>query len=184
MSLDRATLFAAKCHAGQFRKYPNAFGVVEPYLMHPARVAGLVANSFSRISPHMLTPCLEASWCHDVMEDCNVDFDTLVNETSYACAVLVSELTNPSKQFPWLRRTARKKMDRDHLSVVSREAKIIKMFDRMDNVSGVIYAPMDFALLYLDESQKLAETLRTADESVFNALICNINKVRFFLDSR
>ena len=66
---------------------------------------------------------------------------------------LVLELTNPSKKYPELRRKARKEMDREHLKIVSWEAKVIKFFDRVDNLRDLDKCEdKDFLALYADES--------------------------------
>jgi hypothetical protein len=82
---------------------------------------------------------------------------------------LIKELTNPSKQFifkPEYKllprgsvRAMKKQMDRDHLQNVSWEAKLIKLADRIDNVSDMQGMEKDFCLLYADESDALSEVL-------------------------
>jgi len=75
----------------------------------------------------------------------------------------VVELTNPSKGRKDLPRKDRKAMDRAHLATVSREAKVIKMLDRIDNLSDCDAAPRAFRGLYAMESAMLADVVGDAD---------------------
>jgi (p)ppGpp synthase/HD superfamily hydrolase len=184
--LVEAIEFAAKAHRGQFRKYKDRFGLTEPFIMHPARVAAMVAHARIKFPHNSFEDILAAAWCHDVLEDCpSVSYDEIVNTTSPACAVLVQELTRPSSVYAIkIPRAARKIMDNENLMNASREAKLIKAFDRMDNIQGLINAPKDFALLYLKESEALAEVLRDADRDTFNALAFTINAATKYFEER
>lgn len=173
--VSRAARFAADKHQGQFRDYPDTFGLTEPYIMHPARVAGMVAANHSLFPAYRFDEIMAAAWLHDVIEDCGVDVDTLVNEFGLFVATMVGELTNTSE---FGTREQRKFLDRQRLKGVGREAKIVKMYDRIDNLRSMVNAPENFALLYLDESEALAEALRDADRLTYNVLAFTINAVR------
>lgn len=184
-----ASVFAAKHHAGQYRNYGHAFDLKESYIAHPARVAGSVAELFGSVFDYVpigkdqdsrenleletirADNMIAAAWCHDILEDCSVSVDILVNATSHWCCKLVKQLTNPSKDHPHLSRVQRKEMDRDHIKGIEKDAKIIKAFDRIDNIRGIINAPRDFACLYLSESRKLAECLTEAGPQIHGKLV-------------
>ena len=80
-------------------------------------------------------------------------------------ARLVQELTNPSKgaKAP---RVERKAQERAHLAEVSREARIIKLIDRVDNLREMDGAPEPFLRLYLEESRLLVGPIGEADEAL------------------
>ena len=65
----KATNIAEKLHSGQFRKSG------EPYVEHPMNVALLLADL--QIIDDIL---LASALLHDVIEDCNVTVQTLINE--------------------------------------------------------------------------------------------------------
>ncbi len=148
-----AARLAANAHQGQVRRYTG-----EPYILHPGRVT-------ARLSYHPLADeaLLCASWCHDVLEDCDRFYAELLEIQIGAKAFrLVNELTNPSKQHPGLPRAERKALDRAHLAHVSRDARLIKLADRADNVRDLcrtVDQCRDFAKTYWDESWQLARVL-------------------------
>src|SRR3972149_1547626 len=79
----KAARFAAKAHAGQFRKDGKT-----PAIVHPARVAGRVA-----VLPFATDELVAVAYLHDVMEDCPITHDDLVREFGAEVAHLVDFLT-------------------------------------------------------------------------------------------
>jgi (p)ppGpp synthase/HD superfamily hydrolase len=160
--LDRAKALATKWHQGQTRKGENV-----PYIVHPERVVNtLIGLQETRVTATVLA----AAWCHDLVEDTQVTEEEIVTETSAAVLQLVYELTNPSKSFVPTEehyrmpkgsiRRIKKQLDRDHLEKVSWEAKLIKLVDRLDNVTDMKGMDKDFCVLYAQESQQLLDVLR------------------------
>lgn len=157
----RAARLACRCHAGQVRKYHG-----RPYIEHPARVAAR-AMFLEDSTPEEVA----AAWLHDVLEDCAVTADDLRSEgIPESTIVLVQELTNPSQSHPHLRRRQRKEIDRQHLSHVSREAKRIKLIDRIDNLGDLQACDADFRGLYVAESVLLAKSLQGVDNVLLDEL--------------
>lgn len=148
----KAARFAGAAHHGQTRKQTNA-----PYITHPGRVAARV----SRVSLADDT-WVAAAWCHDVLEDCPVTFEELASRIGKDAALIVQELTNPSKDHKKLPRADRKQMDREHLSKCSLAAKCIKLADRADNLNEMSLYSDDFKKLYLDESEELRKALHAS----------------------
>jgi (p)ppGpp synthase/HD superfamily hydrolase len=175
----KAASRAAVLHAGQFRKYPDAFGLSEPYVFHCGRVASSVIFNRHLFDFREAPVVISAAWLHDTLEDCQVTYAELAEEFGLPIANLVQELTNPSKGST-ASRAERKAMDREHLADVTRNAKLIKTFDRIDNIRSLVNAPADFARLYLDESLSLAEALKDADEGTYQALLYTIKQARAF----
>jgi len=153
--VDSAIELACESHKGQRRKYTG-----KPYIEHPQRVAARVAAY-----PGTTLIMVAAAWLHDVWEDTPTTLEDIEAACGSEVATLVKELTNPSKGSS-LPRTERKRMDREHLAGVSREAKIIKMFDRMDNLGDLASAPRVFRAVYAMESRMLMEAIGDADTAL------------------
>lgn len=81
--VEKAEEFATKCHEGQFRKDGKT-----PYINHPRAVVYLLKRV--GITDETI---LASAWLHDVMEDCDVDYDTLEEEFGLDIADIVSQLT-------------------------------------------------------------------------------------------
>jgi len=171
--LKRAKELATKAHEGQKRKYTG-----EPYIKHPEDVYILLSWRLEQgqfDSDDALIMCC-AAWLHDVIEDCpQVAEQEIVDATDQKVLELVKELTNPSKGVK-APRAVRKQMDRDHLAVVSREAKIIKLVDRICNLRDIEQGDKDFIPLYVSESRSLLETLTGTDPILEKQLLNQIEK--------
>ena len=154
-----AAQYAAKKHAGQFRKYTNA-----PYIMHPCRVAGRVA-----IHDFASEELIAAAYLHDVVEDCDVTIEEIRDQFGLHVARYVEELTNTSK-LSGLNRSARKAADRQRLASVSTSAKIVKLIDRIDNLREIDWKD-EFAKTYSKESRLLVAVLASADSVLAEELL-------------
>jgi len=158
----KAQQVAADAHKGQKRKHSN-----DPYLIHPMRVARRVMTR-----PDATPEMVAAAWLHDVVEDTPVTLDEIGKEFGSEIAQLVRELTNASEgsRAP---RKERKAMDRAKLAGASREAKIIKLLDRIDNLDDLRKSPADddFRDLYAEESRALADAIGDADSRLKNELL-------------
>ena len=87
-NVERARVFATAAHAAvkQVRKY-----TFEPYIVHPAEVASIVATV-----PHT-NEMLAAAWLHDTVEDTGVSIAAIRMEFGNEIASLVEWLTDVSK---------------------------------------------------------------------------------------
>jgi (p)ppGpp synthase/HD superfamily hydrolase len=151
--VEAAERMACEAHAAQRRKWTD-----RPYTDHLRRVASRVA-AYPGSTPEMVA----AAWLHDAVEDTGLTAAGIEGALGPAVAALVVELTNPSKGRKDLPRKDRKAMDRAHLAAVSHAAKIIKMLDRIDNLSDCAAAPRTFRGLYAMESALLADAVGDAD---------------------
>lgn len=162
----RAAQFAAHAHAGQTRKYNGA-----PYVTHPGRVAARAA-----VRPDATEELVAAAFLHDVLEDTPTGSGELRDLFGDKVAALVLELTAPSELVYKGReaekppRAVRKKADREHYAKASKEAKILKMLDRIDNL-GEIDPKEKFARTYAAESVHLAEAIGDADRALKEELL-------------
>lgn len=157
-----AARFAEFCHRGQTREYNG-----RPYITHPCRVAGRAMTHPLATEEFVAAACL-----HDVMEDCGVTFDELVKRFNSHVADIVYDLTDSTKeQMPTANRRARKAAYAEDLSNASREARVLKLLDRIDNLSEMTGCDPDFEPLYKEESVLLAKALRGADEQLYMELM-------------
>lgn len=149
--ISNALALAVKAHAGVCRKYGD-----EPYSNHVIRVAFEVARTGAD------EDVIAAALLHDVLEDTDVPPETIRDTVGERVLKIVQELTNPSHLPENKRklRAERKRIDREHLKTVSKEAKLIKLLDRTDNLRDVVRGPRDFQELYANESLTLLEAMR------------------------
>ena len=125
--LDKMIGFATEAHKGQVRKFTN-----EPYINHPLRVMETVKlfNGDEKV--------WAAAVGHDLIEDTSVTILDIEKEFKMGVALMVFQVTSPSKQFPHLSRADRKAMDRYQLSVSNGESQDIKYADIFDNVPDMM----------------------------------------------
>ena len=153
-----AAHFANLAHRGQVRKYTG-----RPYITHPCRVAGLTAIH-KLASPELVA----IAYLHDVIEDCGISHRELEQTFGKDIADGVLALTNPSKDLK-LPRKERKRIDREHVANLSRELKVVKLLDRIDNIRE-LDRNNSFFPVYANESLLLAEVLKDADIDLWNEL--------------
>lgn len=156
--VSKAKIFARQAHESidQRRKYTN-----EPYIVHPAAVAKLVAT----ITDDEGMIC--AAWLHDVLEDTNVTFHELVKEFGNDIAVLVLELTDISKAEDGNRKI-RKQKDFEHTRQASTRAKTVKLANLIDNSRSITEFDPRFAKVYMEEKTKLLSALAEGNSELYS----------------
>ena len=180
--IQRAKDLATLGHKDQARKYSY-----QPYIVHPIAVHDLVVKWMDtsqrgkEISDELRTIMECAAFLHDLIEDCpQISEQDIITSTDESVLKLVQELTNPSKAVK-APRAVRKQMDRDHLSHISWEAKIIKLCDRICNLRDMDGCPdASFRKLYAEESKRLLECLKGTDqelEAVLNECILDLSLI-------
>ncbi len=153
----KAQVYAMAAHAavGQRRKYTG-----EPYIVHPAEVASIVA------SVHGATPeMVAAAWLHDVVEDTGVTYTDIHMSFGPEIAQLVSWLTDVSRPEDG-NRAKRKAMDREHTAQAPAEAQTIKLADLISNSRSIMQHDPEFARTYLEEKRLLLEVLTKGDRGL------------------
>jgi (p)ppGpp synthase/HD superfamily hydrolase len=152
----RARTFATAAHAavGQLRKY-----TFEPYIVHPAEVAGIV-----RSVPHS-EAMLAAAWLHDTVEDTGVTPELIRSEFGDEVATLVGWLTDVSRPDHG-NRAQRKAVDRAHTAAAPAEAQTIKLADLIANTRSIVKHDAKFAETYLNEKRQLLEVMTKADPAL------------------
>jgi (p)ppGpp synthase/HD superfamily hydrolase len=153
----KAQVYAMAAHAavGQKRKYTG-----EPYIVHPAEVAKIVAGV-----PGATPDMVAAAWLHDVVEDTGCTFNDIHMGFGIDIATLVQWLTDVSKPEDGPR-WFRKKMDREHTAAAPAEAQTIKCCDLWSNTKSIVAHDPAFARTYLEEKRALLAVMTKADPTV------------------
>lgn len=123
-----AVLFAATCHAGQFRK-----DGVTPYINHPIEVMHFLAFAGNVTDKEILM----AAVLHDVIEDTNTTAEEIAERFGKNVASIVLELTDDIS----LSKEERKYQQLMSCENLSYGAKLIRISDKICNVYDILYAP-------------------------------------------
>lgn len=156
----QARLFSRCAHqaAGQVRKYTN-----EPYYLHPAAVADMVAAQVPDASPETIAAAL----LHDVVEDTPITHAEIAELFGDTVAGMVYDLTDQYTDPAEGNRAERKAKERDRLSNISPEAQTIKYADLIDNTVSIAKHDPDFARVYLKEKRALLDVMKGGDPGLW-----------------
>ncbi len=127
--LDAAS-FAARAHAGQYRKDGRT-----PYSAHPFRVCLVVRDLFGFDDPRMLMTAL----LHDTIEDTTTDFDDIAGRYGPEVAAWVAFLTK-DKCLP---EAERERVYLEKLLKAPWQVQVCKLADVFDNASDVLQMPAE-----------------------------------------
>jgi (p)ppGpp synthase/HD superfamily hydrolase len=159
----KAHEFAAKAHAGVFRKFTG-----EPYFEHPKRVAArLAALGFP-------ATVVAAAVLHDVVEDCGVRPSELATAFGPEVAALVLEVTKPVMCKASTTRAERKAAFRAHLAKSSYFGASIKLSDEEDNSRNVAEVNPEFAAVCLPELREELKVLGHGHPELLASVAANI----------
>lgn len=128
MILDAAA-FAADKHRDQRRKDAQA----SPYINHPLALARTLALTAGITDP--VTLC--AALLHDTVEDTDTSFDELEARFGERVASVVREVTDDKT----LEKSERKRLQVEKAGAKSREAKLVKLADKISNLGDIIASP-------------------------------------------
>ena len=125
----QALRFAAEKHRHQRRKDADA----SPYINHPIAVASVLAAEAS-ITDELT---LLAALLHDTVEDTDTTIEELRGLFGPEVAGLVAEMTD-DKTLP---KDVRKRLQVEHAPTASRQARLVKLADKICNVRDVTDSP-------------------------------------------
>ena len=148
--VKRAREFAFKKHEGQKRKDGT------PYINHPLRVADIVLK-FKK--SHKIDELIAAALLHDTLEDTDTGVYELSDNFGYLVALLVVELT--TDRF-CCSEVGKAKYLANKLSCeksLGNWSLVIKLADRLDNVSDLENSNREFALKYKKETLEILDIL-------------------------
>jgi len=125
----QALEFAAHKHRDQRRKDAQA----SPYINHPIALANVLVLEGAVDDPVVLSAAL----LHDTVEDTQTTPAELREAFGEKIAAIVEEVTD-DKDLP---KAERKRLQIEHASHISHEAKLVKLADKICNVRDVAYHP-------------------------------------------
>ena len=155
--VQKAQVFAIAAHSAvkQVRKYTG-----EPYFVHPAEVARIVAGV-----PGSTPDMVAAAWLHDVVEDTGCTFTDIHMAFGIDIATLVQWLTDVSKPEDG-NRAHRKALDRMHTAAAPAEAQTIKLADLISNSKSIMEHDPAFAKTYLEEKRLMLAVMTKGDRGL------------------
>jgi len=125
----RAVAFAAEKHRNQRRKDAEA----SPYINHPIALANVLANEGNVEESTVLC----AAVLHDTIEDTETTADEIRELFGDQVTSIVLEVTDDKS----LDKDVRKKLQIEHAPHLSREAKLVKLADKICNLRDILVAP-------------------------------------------
>lgn len=125
----RAVAFAAEKHRHQRRKDAHA----SPYINHPIALARVLSEEGGVTE----TDVLCAAVLHDTVEDTETTPEELTATFGERIAAIVLEVTDDKN----LSKAARKQHQIDHAPHISREAKLVKLADKICNLRDIVASP-------------------------------------------
>lgn len=166
---DKALRFATSKHTGQKRMDGSQ------YINHPIRVAKIVRDYKKS---HKIEELVQAALLHDTLEDTDTSLQQLEKEFGKLVASLVYELT----MFRRLDISKQEQLTYEILNMSS-WALVIKLADRLDNVSDLKTSNKRFMKKYCDETRYIMNNLemkRVLTEPQRNLMIAIRKKVRSY----
>ena len=163
--LLKALAFAAHKHRDQRRKDAEA----SPYINHPIALADVLVNEGGVTD----TETLCAALLHDTVEDTATTHEELVDAFGSRIARIVAEVTD-DKDLP---KAERKRLQIEHAPHISREAKLVKLADKLCNLRDVAERPpakwdLSRRREYFDWARQVVDGLRGSHprlEAAFDA---------------
>jgi len=127
--LLKALAFAAHKHRDQRRKDAEA----SPYINHPIALADVLVNEGGVADVEVLCAAL----LHDTVEDTDTTPGELEKVFGARIARIVAEVTDDTR----LPKAERKRLQVEHASALSPEAKLVKLADKICNLRDVLQRP-------------------------------------------
>lgn len=124
--VTQAMIFAAQKHDGVVRK-----GSDIPYIVHPMEAAAIAATITD--DPHLLA----AAALHDVMEDCGVTYEELLERFGQRVADLVREDSQNLGAFAHASWGACRIEALRRIAASGRELKLIVLSDKLSNIRAI-----------------------------------------------
>jgi len=158
MSLvTKAVIFAEAAHRGQVRKYTDG----QPYFTHCAEVADIVSD----YAPGGITgeSMIAAAYCHDILEDTEIQDWEIGNALSDTVKHYVQWLTKKKQEL----RAETNKVYNDKLDVAPNEVKLIKLADICSNLKTLEERDASFSKQYFREKAIQIQFLADGSESLY-----------------
>lgn len=121
--------FATLKHGSQTRKSTG-----HPFILHPLEVA----NYIVKIGGVTSIEVVQAAILHDVLEDTKTSRQELLEEFGPNVLRIVEQVSDDRS----LSKSQRKRLQIEHASQISHEAKIVKLADKLHNLRDLIQRPI------------------------------------------
>ena len=149
----KALAFAAHKHRDQRRKDAAA----SPYINHPIALANVLVREAEVSEPDVVAAAL----LHDTLEDTQTSPGELRTAFGERVARIVEEVTD-DKSLP---KAERKRLQIEHAAAISREAKLVKLADKICNLRDMAdHPPAGWDLVrrreYFDWAKAVIDRLR------------------------
>lgn len=157
----KAAHFAAMKHRDQRRKDHAS----SPYINHPIAVALTLAETGQVDDPEVIAAAL----LHDTIEDTDTSPDELENKFGARVRHMVEELTDDKS----LMKRERKRRQIEHASELSSGAALVKLGDKISNVTDITNSPpsgwdLNRRLEYLDWAEAVISNCPKVNPSLEN----------------
>ena len=170
----KAVAFAADKHRTQRRKDADA----SPYINHPIALANVLANEGGVTDVVVLS----AAVLHDTIEDTNTTAEELTAIFGAKITATVLDVTDDKS----LDKHVRKQRQIEHAPHISKEAKLVKLADKICNLRDILAAPpADWSPErkqgYFDWAAKVVAGVRGVHpelEAVFDGLLARHAELR------
>ena len=126
--LFKALAFSAKKHTKQRRKDLDQ----SPYINHPIALANILSKR-GIVDENVLC----AAILHDTIEDTETTEKELVEEFGKKITSIVLEVTDDKKR----EKSVRKQRQIERAATVSHEAKLVKLADKIANLTDILDSP-------------------------------------------
>nr|WP_316892186.1 HD domain-containing protein [Ralstonia mannitolilytica] len=170
----KAVAFAANKHRTQRRKDADA----SPYINHPIALANVLANEGGVTDVVVLS----AAVLHDTIEDTNTTAEELTAIFGAKITATVLDVTDDKS----LDKHVRKQRQIEHAPHISKEAKLVKLADKICNLRDILASPpADWSPErkqgYFDWAAKVVAGVRGVHpelEAVFDGLLARHAELR------
>jgi (p)ppGpp synthase/HD superfamily hydrolase len=149
MIQELAKTFAQKKHEGQLRKFSK-----EQYIEHPIKVSEIIKENKNS---HKINELLAAAFLHDPLENTNTNEKELEKNFGELITSLVKELTSEKEMQNQL---GKKEYLAKKMETISSWALVIKLADRLDNVSDLNQCSEEFRKKYAKETNFILTQLK------------------------
>ena len=147
--IRKARKVGAIAHKGQIRKFDK-----EPYFKHPMRVAAIV-KKYKKSKE--IDKLISAALLHDTIEDTNITAKKLKRKFGKTIMSLVQELTSDKEDM--VEKGGKRKYLAHKTQNMSSWALVIKLADRLDNVSDFKTASPEFVKSYRKQTNYILDQL-------------------------
>lgn len=154
--LTHVSLLKVICFAAEKHRYQHRKDGMTPYINHPIEVAKLLIE-YGETDLVLLSAAL----LHDTIEDTNATKDDILKLFGEDVLKVVLEVTDEKN----LSRPERKKLQVEHAATLSRKGKLLKLADKICNISDLMSCPPegwtdDRKIQYFKWSRQVVDQLR------------------------